>query len=115
MPRWLMASPARSTWGRRRGSGRTDNTDPVLLEHLQQFRDVGRSGWNCLIDGGKHLGSAGVLSSDLQHLAATLAIFERVHCSAGYMHQRARLAGVGLSVANKVDLAAQHVERLVPV
>src|SRR5262245_37512061 len=115
MPTWLMASPAGSTRGHRRGSGRAGNTDPVLLEHLQQFRDVRRSGRNCLIDGREHLGSTGVLSGDLQHLAATLAILERVHCSAGYMHQRARLADVGLAVANKVDLAAQHVERFVPV
>jgi hypothetical protein len=68
-----------------------------------------------LIDGGKHLDGAGILASDLQHLATTLAVPEGVHCSTGYVHQCAGLAHVSLSIAKKLRLAAQYVERFVPV
>ena len=62
---------------------RTDNSDPVLLKHMQQFRDPAVP-MELLIDGGKHLKR--ILSSDFQHLAAALTILECVHCSARYVH-----------------------------
>jgi hypothetical protein len=66
--------------------------------------------------------SPGLLSSDLQHLAAAFAVLESVHRSTGDMHKCPGQAHVGLSIAKKldltaqhVDLTAQHVERFIPV